>query len=94
MLSGRLPYESETAHGFMSCHMLETPLPLVKAAASTKTLPKELHALLDRMFDKTPDNRPKAREVADTLGRILPALQSGAKEKSGIWGILWKGRGG
>jgi serine/threonine protein kinase len=93
-LSGRLPYESETAHGFMSCHMLETPLPLVKAAPATKSLPKELHALLDRAFDKTPDNRPKAREVADTLGRILPQIQAGAKEKSGIWGILWKGRGG
>src|SRR5207249_4523055 len=30
-LSGRLPYESETPQGFVTCHMLEEPLPLAKA---------------------------------------------------------------
>jgi hypothetical protein len=73
-LSGRLPFESETPHGFVTCHMMEEPLPLAKAAPGLGGLPKELHALLGRLFDKNPANRPPAEEILSTIDRVLPIV--------------------
>jgi len=90
-LSGRLPYESETANGFMACHIMEDPLPLAKAAPGMKALPKQLHTLLDRLFDKAPSGRPESgHAVAAEIDQILPLLKT--KKRSGLLGFLWGGR--
>ncbi len=89
-LSGRLPYESETASGFMACHMLEDPIPLAKAGAGMKALPKELHELLASLFDKNPRNRPPdAAAVVASIDTILPKI---SEKKGGLFGMFWKGR--
>ncbi len=91
-LSGRLPFESESANGFMACHMMEDPLPLAKADPSLKSLPKQLHELLDRLFDKNPANRPPdAATVAAELEQIVPLIKD-KKKGGGLWGLLWGGK--
>jgi len=84
MLSGRLPFESETSGGFMTCHMIEDPLPLVKANSSLKSQPKELLDLVDRLLEKNPKNRPTVAEIDETLTAVLPRLS----ERSGTSRIL------
>ncbi len=87
-LSGRLPFESESANGFMACHMMEEPLPLAKASPAMKSLPKALHELMQRLLDKNPANRPlDAAAVVAALDEILPAVSD--KKKGGLWGLLW-----
>jgi serine/threonine protein kinase len=89
-LSGRLPYESETASGFMACHMLEDPIPLAKAGPGMKALPKELHELLASLFDKNPRNRPpNAAAVVACIDTLLPKI---SEKKGGLFGMFWKGR--
>ena len=84
MLSGRLPFESETSGGFMTCHMIEDPLPLVKAHSSLKGQPKELLDLVDRLLEKNPKKRPTVAEIDQTLTAVLPRLS----ERSGTSRLL------
>jgi hypothetical protein len=89
MLSGRLPFESETSQGFVSCHLLEDPLPLAKAHADCKALPKELLDLVDGLLKKSPKQRPAtAADVIKAIDAILPKLKD-KKDTKGFWGMLW-----
>ena len=89
-LSGRLPFTSETSNGFMACHMLEEPLPLAKASAATKGLPRELHELMTGLLDKNPAKRPTCEQVIATLGRLEAQVGEASKDrKSGLLGFLW-----
>jgi hypothetical protein len=89
MLSGRLPFESETSQGFVSCHLLENPLPLAKAHADTKGLPKELLELVDGLLEKTPKKRPpSAKAVVELIDALLPKVKE-KKGTQGFWGMLW-----
>ncbi|MBL4847852.1 MAG: serine/threonine protein kinase [Planctomycetes bacterium] len=84
MLSGRLPFESETSSGFMTCHMIEDPLPLVKANSALKGQPKELLELVDQLLDKSPKKRPTGEEIDEVLTAVLPRLS----ERSGTSRLL------
>ena len=78
MLAGRLPFESETAQGFMSCHMIEDPVPLVEVCPDLASLPQDLHDLLERSFSKSPTKRPEsAAVVVETLRKVLAQLEGG-----------------
>jgi serine/threonine-protein kinase len=89
-LAGRLPFESETSQGFISCHMLEDPLPLVKAHPDMKALPKELLELVDALLNKNPSERPKnAKAVVEALDQVLPKMRDGKTGRVGLWGMLW-----
>ncbi len=74
MLSGRLPFESETSGGVITRHMIEAPLPLTKADSSLKGQPKELSQLVDRLLDKNPAKRPDLAEVLGTIDAVLPRV--------------------
>ena len=84
MLSGRLPFDSETSGGFMSCHMVEDPIPLLKAGPHLKGQPKELLELVDQLLDKSPKARPTSAEIDATLEAVLPRLS----ERSGTSRLL------
>ena len=84
MLSGRLPFESETSSGFMTCHMIEDPLPILKANSALKGQPKELLELVDRLLEKNPKKRPTAPEIDEVLSAVLPCLS----ERSGTSRLL------
>jgi serine/threonine-protein kinase len=77
-LSGRLPYESETSQGFLSCHILEEPRPLAQADPRTRALPPELHALVSRLLGKEPAARPTATQAARELETLAPRLKDAA----------------
>ena len=82
-LSGRLPWESETSQGFLSCHLLEEPTPLGKV---TRGLPAELDALLGRMLSKDPAGRPKATQAARELESLAPRLKRAPRGGQGASG--------
>ncbi|MCO5171518.1 MAG: serine/threonine protein kinase [Planctomycetes bacterium] len=89
MLSGRLPFESESSQGFISCHLLEDPLPLAQAHADTRALPRELLDLVDALLRKAPDERPKgAKAVVEVIDQVLPRLRD-KTGRVGLWGMLW-----
>jgi serine/threonine-protein kinase len=88
-LSGRLPFFSETEHGYVSLHMMEDPLPLAKASPGMASLPKELHTLLEKLFDKTPQNRPSEAELLATLEKLEPQLPDKKAAPGGFWGKLF-----
>lgn len=89
MLSGRLPFESESSQGFISCHLLEDPLPLARAHADAKALPRELLDVVDALLRKAPDERPKgAAAVVEVIDQVLPRLRD-KTGRVGLWGMLW-----
>jgi hypothetical protein len=75
MLSGRLPFESETSGGFITCHLIEDPLPLVDADPACASLPPMLIELVDALLRKTAGARPgDAKTVLGDLKAVLPKL--------------------
>jgi Protein kinase domain len=90
LLANRLPFDSETSTGFITCHMIEDPIPLVKANPATKVLPRELHDLLGRLLEKNPKNRPAScQEVEKVLREVLPKVKD--RGTGGFWS--WFSRG-
>jgi hypothetical protein len=90
MLTGRLPFESETSQGFVTCHLLEDPLPLLKANPELKALPKELPELVDSLLQKAPARRPaSAQVVVERIGQMLPKIEDKKGSTRGFWGMLW-----
>jgi hypothetical protein len=90
MLAGRLPYESETSQGFITCHLVEDPLPLAQAHADAKALPKELHDLMDGLLKKPSNERPTAKQALEVIDQALPKVRDKtAKHGGGLWNMLW-----
>ncbi|RMG16663.1 MAG: hypothetical protein D6731_05705 [Planctomycetota bacterium] len=77
MLSGRLPFLSETPGGYVSCHMLEDPPPLEEASPACADLPQELRDLVLALLAKDPAARPaSAADVAAALARMAEQLRT------------------
>lgn len=71
MLTGRSPFQGETSTVTLS-RILSSP-----PAALPPEVPGALAELITRLLEKSPEHRPgDAAEVADSLGRLLPALSS------------------
>ena len=81
LLSGELPYESETSQGYLNCHLLEDPKPLGRVA---RGLPPELGALVARLLDKDPEARPTATQAARELEALAPKLKERPGASSGF----------
>jgi hypothetical protein len=92
LVSGNLPFESETSGGYMTCHMIEDPIPLIDADPSCKTLPEGFLQLVDSLLTKTPNERPKnAAEVIARLDALTPSL--GARPTGRLFSFLGWRRG-
>jgi hypothetical protein len=84
MLSGRLPFESETSMGYLTSHMMEDPYPLKKACSETP-LPPGLYLVTNKLLEKEPTDRyQSAQELIEALQEIK------FDEKKGLGGNLWK----
>ena len=71
MLAGWAPFEGRTAQQLLAAHATETPEPITRRRAS---VPPRLAALIMRMLEKNPADRP---ESADDLRRALDELPTG-----------------
>jgi serine/threonine-protein kinase len=81
MLSGELPFFSETPLGYLNLHILEDPKPLTEAAPD---VPEELAGIVMRLLVKDRDERfQTARETITAIEEALPKVQ---KRKSGFFG--------
>ena len=81
MAAGRLPFESQTVSGWISSHIVETPLP-IREAAPEGDFPDALGDLFDRLFVKNPKERIQtAAEVLEALDAITIDLGSGRKSR-------------
>lgn len=81
MLAGRLPFESETVSGWISCHIAEEPLPIDQAAPGAE-FPQELIDLFARLFEKDPKQRIQtAAEALEVIDTVFLALGSGRKSR-------------
>jgi serine/threonine-protein kinase len=76
LLSGSFPFESDGPLGYLACHITEDPRPLAKACPEARGWPPLLHALVDSLLQKDPDDRPQtARAVIEEIDRLLPAFE-------------------
>ncbi|RMG12394.1 MAG: serine/threonine protein kinase [Planctomycetota bacterium] len=83
MLSGRLPFSSGTAHGWINCHIAEEPLPLAEATPR-EDLPRALGELIAQLLIKDPCERlATAAEVVARIDAIQRSL--GGERKSSFF---------
>jgi serine/threonine protein kinase len=89
LLTGRLPFEADTALGAMLAHVY-TPLPPLGARVPG-SFPPALEALLRRCLAKAPEDRPPdVRALAEALRAIaLPAGEAWTPERARAW---WSAR--
>jgi eukaryotic-like serine/threonine-protein kinase len=74
MLTGVTPFVSDTPHGYLVLHASEKPRPLHELNPSVTASP-ELESILLRALEKDRNKRyATAREFADALESVLPAL--------------------
>ncbi len=74
MVTGRLPFESDTAMGII-LHHLQTPPPEPREVRPDLGIPDSLSAVLMRALQKEPDKRfPSATAMATALQEVLVAL--------------------
>ena len=86
-LTGRLPFESSTAMGFLVKHASETPPPV---ATLRPSLPPKLAAAVDRCLAKDPVNRFASGEalaaaIADTRGmavQVAPPVREFLRDRA------------
>ncbi len=74
MLSGRVPFDAETAHGYLRCHVVEKPLPMAEVSPVLAALPRRLHTLLALLLDKSPSKRPNPPDAIATLERVIDQM--------------------
>ncbi len=73
MLSGHLPFKSESVVDLMKMHAFEVPPPLAQAAPG---LPEGVCEFVHQLLEKEPDKRPGNADVArQTTHRLLKALE-------------------
>src|SRR6478736_3876321 len=90
-LSGRLPFEGESATEILARQVTELPPPLGSLGLA---IPRKVAALVDRCLAKEPDHRPEtAQALADQLGLALeqrreapPALRAFVKRSGRLDG--------
>jgi serine/threonine-protein kinase len=70
VLTGRFPFEGESAHAIMDQHV-RTPAPDVRVYASE--VPEELVRLVARCLVKQPTERPRAMDIARELANWADA---------------------
>ncbi|HSP17355.1 MAG TPA: protein kinase [Thermoanaerobaculia bacterium] len=74
MVTGVTPFQADTPHGYLVLHASEKPRPLRELNPSVTASP-ELEAILQRALEKDRNQRfASAREFADALESVLPAL--------------------
>jgi len=74
LVSGRVPFEGETARDIVMKHILEPPPPLF--SAQREEIPEELWLVLERLLAKKPEDRyPTTDAVIAELDRVLALLQ-------------------
>src|SRR5438552_3785472 len=79
MVTGRLPFESDTAMGII-LHHLQTPPPEPREVRPDLGIPDSLSAVLMRALQKEPDRRfPSATAMATALQEVLAALPEDAR---------------
>ena len=79
MVTGRLPFESDTAMGII-LHHLQTPPPEPREVRPDLGIPDSLSAVLMRALQKEPDKRfPSATAMATALQQVLAALPEEAR---------------
>ncbi len=71
MLAGWAPFEGRTAQQLLAAHATETPEPITRRRAS---VPPRLAALIMRLLEKNPADRPQS---AEELRRTLDELPAG-----------------
>ncbi len=80
MLTGHLPFESETPQGFLVQHLVTPPKKISEVNPAAK-VPPEVEAVVMRALEKSADKRfATAHEFADALKRaaqIFPAFEVG-----------------
>ena len=77
LLTGKLPFESDTAQGYLRQH-LAFPAPTLEETRPDRKWPPELESLIERMLAKTPDERPPScRAILQELrGGIFAKLKA------------------
>lgn len=86
MLSGRLPFESESSMGFLTSHMMEDPYPISKACADAP-VPSELYKITNKLLEKEPDDRYQTgEELVEALSQIK--FEGERKPFGGLWNAL------
>ncbi|HEU0109146.1 MAG TPA: protein kinase [Vicinamibacteria bacterium] len=79
MVTGRLPFESDTAMGII-LHHLQTPPPEPREVRPDLGIPDSLSAVLMRALQKEPDKRfPSATAMATALQEVLATLPEDAR---------------
>ena len=80
VLSGRLPFDEETASAVLVAHATQPAPPLASVAPG---VPRQIAAVVDRCLEKDPDARyATGEELADALGRALAAAEAEAQQAS------------
>jgi len=80
LLTGRLPFESETPMGFVAKHMTEAPMPLRQRRPDLDIAP-DLEALTERALAKERDDRPaSAATMRDEL--LACRLPAGGRDRA------------
>ncbi len=74
LVSGRVPFDGDTARDIVMKHILEPPPPLF--SAQREEVPEELWLVLERLLAKKPEDRyPTTDAVIAELDRVLALLQ-------------------
>ncbi len=70
LLSGSLPYSGCSAGDILNQILIESPPPLSEKGVA---VPMDIEALLRRILDKRPENRPDCREIVTAFARTIQA---------------------
>ena len=79
MLARRLPFEGESDGAILGMHMYEQPPPLQSVAPHVS---ESVAALVHRMLQKKPDERPTAHEVVEVLTEMAAAVVPSTARRS------------
>lgn len=81
MLTGRAPFQGKTALSVMMAHV-QNPVPLPTAVGPQRDIPKAVDALVLRLMEKDPENRPcSAKALLDEIQHIL---EGATEERSAL----------
>lgn len=79
MLTGRLPFESDTLAGLVLKHLHEAPPPISQI---NPTVPPQLEQIINKILSKEPVGRYR---TAGQLEQILRAYQENSRQETGVF---------